>query len=52
MVAAEDLDLRAIAVWKFQELFADKRTSKTRSTAQDAIEKEIDRLYLECRLPL
>jgi hypothetical protein len=35
------VDLREIAVWKFQELFADRRTSKTRSTAQDAIEKEI-----------
>jgi putative transposase len=35
------VDLREIAVWKFQELFADDRTSKFRPAAQEAIDREI-----------
>jgi putative transposase len=35
------VDLREIAVWKFQELYADDRASKFRATADQTIEKEI-----------
>ncbi|ABE62885.1 hypothetical protein Nham_2088 [Nitrobacter hamburgensis X14] len=35
------VDLREIAVWKFQDLFADHRTSKFRPAAQEAIDNEI-----------